>query len=202
MASKHTSSTAKGVSIQLALPSHLPQVTDIYNHYARHTVVTFHYEDQPLSLIQDGHDSVLRQGLPYLVALLPCDPNDQHCHQDKVIGYSYATQIRPRDAYAGTVEISLFLHPSYVGKGYGKDLLRALIQKLRETPKTPARVNGVREVIAVAAIDADKNVGAFYKSHGFRQVGLLEGVGWKFGRWIDTSYWQLSLREERGKPVE
>ena len=197
------SANATGLSIKPGLPTHLPQVTDIYNHYVRHTVMTFHYEDQSLAFIQESYDSVLHQGLPYLVALLSSsNSTDENSNQDKVIGYAYATQIRPRDAYAGTVEISLFLHPSHTSQGHGKYLLRALIQQLREVPKTPARENGIRELIAVVAIDPDKDVRGFYEKEGFRQVGLLVDVGWKFGRWIDTAYWQLSLREREEEPLK
>ena len=174
------------LSIKPALPIHLPRILDIYNHY----------DEQPLSYIQENYDAVLRQGLPFLVALLPSSTaDDQETREDTLIGYTYATQLRPRDAYSASVEISLFLHPSYTGQGYGKTLLRALIEKLKEIPRTSAREHGVREVFAIVSIDPSKDVGGFYKSQGFRQVGYFENVGWKFGKWVHTAYWQLSLRK-------
>ena len=192
---------ATSCSVVPALPTHLPQILDIYNHYVRHTVVTFHYDEQPLCVIQESYDAVLRQGLPYLVGLLPSSNADEVITQgDRIIGYTYATQLRPRTAYAASVELSLYLHPSYTGQGYGKHLLRALTKQLKQVPKTPAREHGIREVLAIVSIDPNKDVGGFYKSQGFRQAGLLEDVGWKFGRWIHTAYWQLSLgkNEENG----
>jgi phosphinothricin acetyltransferase len=34
---------------------------------------------------------------------------------------------------------------------------------------------------------------ALHQSLGFEEVGVLHEVGRKFGRWIDTAWWQLRL---------
>ena len=36
---------------------------------------------------------------------------------------------------------------------------------------------------------------------GFRRVGILSRVGWKFVRWHDVASWQLLLRNDEAAPV-
>ncbi len=52
---------------------------------------------------------------------------------------------------------------------------------------------GFRQMIAVIG-DSD-NVGSIgvHSSLGFRRVGVLHAVGWKFGRWLDAVYMQRAL---------
>jgi hypothetical protein len=48
---------------------------------------------------------------------------------------------------------------------------------------------GIHQLLAVMAVDPDdieEKVAKFYTKHGFRQVGLLKRVGFKFGKWIDS----------------
>jgi len=47
-----------------------------------------------------------------------------------------------------------------------------------------------------AYIDAE-NVASqsLHEAHGFRRVGLLEGVGFKYGKWTDTLLMQCAIGE-------
>jgi phosphinothricin acetyltransferase len=49
----------------------------------------------------------------------------------------------------------------------------------------------------IAVIGDSENVGSIgvHASLGFQRVGTLRAVGWKFGRWLDTVYMELSLGE-------
>lgn len=167
----------------------MSSILSIYNHYVTHTIVTFDITPRPLSYISETHQSVLAQSLPYLVAI---DKNDT----TKVLGYAYATQSRPRAAWAATVEFTIYLSPDATGQGVGKCLLDALLRKLREVPCSELRPWGVREVLAVAVVQEGDAAGRFYRREGFREVGTLERVGWKMGGWVDVRCWQLSLRGE------
>ena len=180
-------------SVENCAPSHLPQVLDIYNHYVHHSPATFDTESKSLSSLCETYDSIVQQGLPCLVAVL------SYVHSGSagsVIGYCYTSQLRPRPAYAASVELTIYIHPSYINQGHGKHLLSAVLQKLREVPKSSTREHGIREVLTVSAIDPCNDVRKFYAKSGFVEVGRLKKVGWKFGRWWDTSYGQLSFGEE------
>ena len=179
----------RDISIEACLPEHLAQILKIYNHDVHHTVTTFDTETQPLSWIAGKRDSILEQDLPFLVAVLP--------RTNVVAGYAYATLFRPRPAYAGSVEMTIYLNPAYTRKGLGRLMLHKLMEKLRDVPKTPKRMHGIREVLAISTIDPyHDDIRQFYRRAGFVEVGHLKNVGWKVDQWWDTSYMQYSMRDQ------
>ena len=96
---------------------------------------------------------------------------------------SYGT-FRAFPAYKYTVEHSVYVHKDHRGKGLG----RVVMQELIET----ARRQGIHSMIG--GIDA-ANAGsiALHERLGFRHVGTLPQVGFKFGRWLDLAFYQLLL---------
>ena len=104
---------------------------------------------------------------------------------------SYGT-FRAWPAYKYTVEHSVYVHEEHRGQGLGYTLMQALI--------TAARRSDMHAMIG--AIDAS-NAGsiALHERLGFRHVGTLPQVGFKFGRWLDLAFYQLLL-ETPVHPVE
>lgn len=96
---------------------------------------------------------------------------------------SYGT-FRAWPAYKYTVEHSVYVHKAHRGQGLGTVLVRELVAE--------ARRNGVHALIG--GIDAT-NTGsiALHEKLGFRHVGTLPQVGFKFGRWLDLALYQLLL---------
>jgi phosphinothricin acetyltransferase len=119
--------------------------------------------------------AVLELGLPYLVAETG----------GVVAGYAYAGVYRARPAYRYTVENSVYVHPEFAGKGVGSALLSQLIRGCERA--------GRRQMIAV--IGDSENVPSIklHETFGFRRVGLLSAVGFKFGRWVDSVLMQRDL---------
>lgn len=56
-------------------------------------------------------------------------------------------------------------------------------------------VAGVREVIAVIADEGAEASVALHRGFGFREIGHLTRVGYKFERWLGTILMQKSLAE-------
>ena len=56
-----------------------------------------------------------------------------------------------------------------------------------------AHAAGFREMIAVIGDSANAGSIGLHRACGFREVGRLENVGWKFGRALDVVYMQRSL---------
>jgi phosphinothricin acetyltransferase len=50
----------------------------------------------------------------------------------------------------------------------------------------------VHTALAVIALPNEASV-RLHESFGFVHRGTIREVGWKFGRWIDTGFWQLEL---------
>ncbi len=102
----------------------------------------------------------------------------------EAVGYAYSSSYRPRPAYARTREVSVYLDGSARGLGLGRLLYDELLGRLR--------ADDVHQVLAVIALPNDASE-ALHRACGFERVGLLPEVGWKFGRWIDTALWGLTL---------
>jgi phosphinothricin acetyltransferase len=96
---------------------------------------------------------------------------------------SYGT-FRAFPAFKYTVEHSVYVHQDHRGRGLGRVIMDAVIAAARE--------NGVHALMG--AIDAT-NAGsvALHERLGFKHVGTLPEVGFKFGRWLDLAFYQLLL---------
>ncbi|MGH8427984.1 MAG: arsinothricin resistance N-acetyltransferase ArsN1 family B [Gammaproteobacteria bacterium] len=151
-------------------------VAGIYNHYVLNTVFTF--EEAPVS----ARDMIARieevtgAALPWLVAE----------RAGEVVGYAYASKWKGRCAYRHSVESGLYLDPDASGQGIGSRLYEALLAALRE--------RHVHAVIAGIALPNPASV-ALHEKCGFSKVAHFREVGFKFARWIDVGYWQLTNSE-------
>ncbi len=103
----------------------------------------------------------------------------------ELLGFASYGAFRAYPAYKYTMEHSVYVRNDQRGKGLGQQLLQALIEQ--------ARSDDVH--VLVGAIDA-ANVGSIslHEKLGFRSVGLMPQVGFKFGRWLDLALYQLVLQ--------
>lgn len=101
-----------------------------------------------------------------------------------VLGFGSLSPYRDRPAYRTTVENSVYVDPSFQGRGVG----RALLEHLLDT----ARRHGFHTVIARIT---DHNAGsiALHEACGFEVVGVEREVGRKFSRWLDVMVMQRIL---------
>ncbi|KAJ7069176.1 acyl-CoA N-acyltransferase [Mycena amicta] len=183
--------TGTNVSIRVrpGRPADIPQITTIINHYIATSMTTFRLEPLAEAGVLETCHAVQTQNLPFLVAIADAE--------DTILGHTYASGYRmPSHAgYKHTVEISVFVAPGSRTRGVGTRLMDALLESLRHSPAE------VKQILAVMAVDPDGpdaglGLRDWYGRWGFRQVGQLKRVGFKFGKWIDTLFLQLSLEEE------
>jgi len=127
--------------------------------------------------LRNRYRAVLALGLPYLVAEL------DGC----VVGYAYATQYRARSGYRFSLENSVYVREGYAGCGIGAALLAAIIARCDRGPW--------RQMIAVIGDSANTASIALHRKLGFRHVGTLAAVGFKFGRWVNSVLMQRPLGE-------
>ncbi|MBR9970194.1 GNAT family N-acetyltransferase [Magnetospirillum sulfuroxidans] len=156
------------VCVRPATPDDMAQVRAIYSYYVTRTAASFEEEVPGVAEMQRRRDEVFARNLPYLVAE----------EDGEVLGYTYAGPWRPRSAYRYTVEDSIYVAPFVQRRGIGKALLGALIDRCTEL--------GYRRMIAVIGDSANQGSIGLHRSLGFRQEGVLRGVGLKFGRWVDV----------------
>ncbi|KAK6346191.1 hypothetical protein TWF730_010522 [Orbilia blumenaviensis] len=136
--------------------------------------------------------------------------------EEKVIGFTTVTTWIPSKlGYAHTLELSLYISPAQRGCGVGTALLTALIAHLENNEyftfseggapaphsSGPNEIHGgekyiygipvkCKQLLALMAVDEDATLDGqvckFYERRGFESMGILKGIGWKFGKRRDV----------------
>ena len=151
------------------------EIARIYRHYVLNSTATFELDPPRAETMSERAAEISRLGLPYLVAET----------EGSVVAYAYASAYRPRPAYRFTVEDSVYVDPEYAGQGCGRLLLSALLDSCAKGPW--------RQMIAVIGDSANVRSVRLHEHLGFRHVGVLHAVGFKFDKWIDTVLMQRML---------
>jgi L-amino acid N-acyltransferase YncA len=101
-----------------------------------------------------------------------------------VLGYAYVVPFRKRPAYRYCVKHSIYVHQDHLHRGIGRQLIGALIDACAAA--------GFRQMIGYIDAANAASLG-LHEGFGFRQVGHLPSIGFKFGHWTDTVMVQRSL---------
>jgi len=163
------------VALRPAAERDVARIADIYAHHVLSGLASFEVAPPDAAEMARRRVDLLADGLPYLVAEL----------EGAVVGYAYAALYRTREAYRYTVEDSIYVDHSAVGRGAGRRLLERLIAECTAL--------GLRQMVAVIGDSGNRPSIALHQACGFRQVGLLPSVGFKFGRWVDSVLMQRAL---------
>jgi len=177
---KEVAPPASPIVLRPSSDADVPTMLDIYRHHIGHGVGSLGaFEPAPF----DGDDlkarrrNMRKHGLPHLVATI----------DGAVAGYAYAVLFRKRPAYRFTVKHSIYIHPDRLHIGVGRALLSALIETCASA--------GFSQMIGY--IDS-ANVASLrlHEACGFRQVGNLRAVAFRFGEWTDTVLVQRAIGPE------
>jgi L-amino acid N-acyltransferase YncA len=165
------------VNVRPAEDRDVARITAIYAHHVLTGLASFEVTPPDTAEISRRRADVLALGLPFLVVEA----------DSAVVGYAYAALYRTRPAYRYTLEDSVYVDRDAVGRGIGRQLLDRLL--------ADCAAGGYRQMIAVIGDSANRASIALHEACGFRGVGLLPSVGFKFGRWVDGVLMQRPLGE-------
>ena len=165
---------ADEITIRNVTEADATAIAELYGHHVLHGTASYEVDppsaDDTLGKIR----RITAAGWPFLVAEL----------DGQVAGYAYVTQFRDRAAYRFTCENSIYVRHDCTGRGVGRLLLEALVER--------AAAYGFRQIVAVVGGAEPASV-AVHEKCGFEVVGRLSKVGWKKERWLDTAYLQREL---------
>ena len=165
---------SRDVAVRPSSENDVPAMLAIYTHHITRGLGEVDLEPMHADDIKRRRKNMLRRRLPHLVAE----------RGGAVVGYAYAVPFRKRPAYRYAVKHSIYVHPEHLHSGIGRLLLPALIEACTSA--------GFRQMFAY--IDADNTASQkLHEVHGFRRVGLLEGVGFKYGTWTDSLLMQRAI---------
>jgi phosphinothricin acetyltransferase len=163
------------VSIRPATPADTAAITRIYGHSVQTGTASFELEPPTESEMARRMAALLDGGYPYIAAEI----------DGVIVGYAYAGSYRPRPAYRFSVEDSIYIDPAAQRRGVGRALLQRLIEECER--------RGYRQMIAVIGDSAQTPSIELHRAAGFRMIGNIENVGYKFDRWLDSILMQRAL---------
>lgn len=155
----------------------VPAIQAIYAHHVLHGLASFEIEPPSPTEMRRRFESIAGSGYPYLVAV----------DGETLLGYAYASAYRTRPGYRYTVEDSVYVSPTLVGRGVGRQLLMRLVDECER--------RGYRQMLAVIGDSANAASIGLHRACGFSHSGTLRSVGFKFGRWVDSVLMQRELGE-------
>ena len=160
-------------SIRLATLDDFVTINEIYNHYVLNSTCTFHLE--PVT-DEERLEWLSHHTERYPVTVVESD--------GIVVGWASLSQFRPRPAYANTVESSVYIHRDFHRRGLGKLLMTDLVERAKQLKH--------RSIIAGAEASQTASI-RLHQDLGFTKVAYYQEVGFKFGEWHDTVFFQLML---------
>ena len=151
--------------------SDVSEIVAIYAHYVNNTVVTFDTE------VPSETEMCQR-----LCPIMEHYPAWVYVEDGKIAGYCYAHKWKTKKAYRSTVETTIYLHPDYTGKGYGRLLMNRLIEDCRN--------RSFHALVACITIPKEPSV-KLHERLNLKQVSCFHEVGRKFNRWLDVADYEL-----------
>ena len=151
----------------------IERLTEIYNWAVENTTASFDYTPQTVEKRKEWFSHYGGKH-PLIVAEV----------DGVVAGYSSLSKFREKEGYARTVEISVYVHPEFHGRGIGNRLMSEIINRGKD----------IGHHVIVAGITAGNDVSVkMHEKFGFKLCAHFRHVGYKFGQWQDCLFYELLL---------
>lgn len=152
----------------------------IYKPYIQNTAITF---EEKIPTIEDFDHRItaIIKTYPYICAT----------QNNQIVGYAYASALKARDAFARSVELSIYLNPLLKHQGLGSRLYNELFTRLQ--------AQGIVSVYAaIASCDTttpylDKTSIYFHEKLGFKTTGIFPNCACKFNTWFNLVWMYKDL---------
>jgi phosphinothricin acetyltransferase len=153
----------------------LSGILEIYNEVIRNSTAVYSETELTAERGAAWYEAKVAQGFPILVA---------RDASGTVAGFATLGDFRAWPCYRYTVEHSVHVRADARGTGIGRALVLAAVAGARSLGKHRL----------IAGIDADNRISiGLHERLGFKTVGHLHEVGYKFGRWLDLVFMELVL---------
>ncbi len=155
--------------------AHAAATREIFNDAILNTTALYDYKPWTETDVLKWFAGKASSGYPVIAAV---DPDDV------LLGFASYGQFRVRPAYKYTVEHSVYVQRDHRRRGIGRALLVRLIE-----------LAGAQQLhVLVGGIDVSNAESiALHEQLGFRHAGTITQAGFKFGRWLDLAFYQLTL---------
>lgn len=162
---------------------HAQAIVDIFNDAILNSTALYDYVPRPLASMEPWFAAKRAGNFPVI---------GFEDDAGTLLGFASYGTFRAWPAYKYTAEHSIYVHRDHRGRGIGRRLLQALI----------ARATAQQLHVMVGGIDVTNAASiALHEQLGFVHSGTITQAGYKFGRWLDLGFYQLTL-ETPTSPTE
>jgi L-amino acid N-acyltransferase YncA len=152
---------------------HLEYMLDVYNYYILNSTATFHIGcinmDQFREIVFFDDELYSSYGV---------------YAENGIIGYCIICPFSEREAYRRTAELTIYLHPDHVRKGYGYEIMEFLIGE--------AKKRGIKSLVGRICAENTGSI-RLCERFSFERAGYIKEAGEKFGRLLDVAILQKLL---------
>ena len=161
--------------VQCEPQRHADAILAIFNDAIANSTALYDYRPRTMEMMQTWFETKSKGNYPVI---------GMEDDAGTLRGFASYGTFRAWPAYKYSVEHSVYVDARLRGHGYGKRLLRELI--------SAAQAQNYHTL--VGGIDSANNVSIrLHESLGFVHCGTVRQAGFKFGRWLDLSFYQLIL---------
>jgi len=154
----------------------LPEILEIFNVAILHSTALYDYKPRTMENMQTWYAAKLQGNYP-IIGVFDFD--------DTLLGFASFGSFRNWPAYKYSVEHSIYVRSDRRGEGYGKVLLKEIIKSAEEQDYH----------VVIGGIDASNTASiSLHEKEGFVFSGTIKQAGYKFGTWLDLSFYQLILK--------
>ena len=146
---------------------------DIYNYEVVNGVATLDLEARTLPEWHEWYEAHSDEHHPIIVGTV----------NGVVAGYASLSPYRTKDAFKSTVELSIYIHQEYRGRGVASKLMAHILDHAKETDTLHTVVSVITAGNAAST--------ALHERFGFTYCGLTPQVGFKHGKYQDTETYAL-----------
>lgn len=163
--------------IRRAEKKDIPVLMEIYNEAILHTTATF---DTEIKDRENRLEWFLEHTGRYVIFVYE--------EADTVMGYASLSRYRDRKAFDPSVEISIYIHEKYRGRGIGGKLME-------ETLKFAEECREIGTVISLITSDNEVSI-HLHEKFGFSYCGQIKQAGVKFGKKLSLNAYQMIYDRE------
>jgi phosphinothricin acetyltransferase len=154
---------------------HAQPILAIFNDAIAHSTVVYEYKPRTMETMEHWFEAKLKGAYPVIGV---------ESDTGEFMGFASYGSFRAFPAYKYTVEHSVYVEARFRGRGLGKILLKEIM----------AAAQGQNYHTLVGVIDASNTVSIhLHEALGFNCCGTIRQAGFKFGRWLDVRFFQLTL---------
>ncbi|MBA3007669.1 MAG: GNAT family N-acetyltransferase [Proteobacteria bacterium] len=162
---------------------HAESILGILNEAIETSTAIYDYTPRPLSSMEGWFRSKKAGGFPVI---------GLESEESQLLGFACYGTFRGWPAFKYTVEHSVYVHRDHRGQGLGLKLMQELI----------AVAKAQERHVLIGGVDAaNKSSISLHRKLGFVHAGTIKQAGFKFGRWLDLAFYQLTL-ETPSAPID